>query len=115
MDDSRQAVGFDPGDVLPSYELMLAYYETVGTVGLRCRYHEHEAYVQRCHADASDFLPPSTLTLATDGAVRFRIVCHDPRPQTAGDAHTYTWEVHPIGDAPETWPSSGQFTCTDDT
>ena len=112
-DASQQPVGIDPGTLQPSYELTLAYYETVGTVGHRCRYHDQPQYVQRCHLDPNDFPPPSTLTLAADGTAQFRIVCHDPHPETAGNAHTYNWELRPDDDAPPAWPPTGQFTCTD--
>ena len=113
VNHAQQSAALPAGSRQPSYELTLAYYETVGPVGLRCRYHEQAAYVDRCYSSERYFLPPSVLTLATDGTATFRLVCHDPAPDTAGNAHTYTWQLAPIDDAPIPWPSQGQITCTD--
>ena len=113
VDSARQPINLGVGENLHEYELWLAYYETLGTVGLKCRYHEQALYVGRCHSDPRDFPEPSILTLDTAGSAAFWIVCHDPRPGIGGDTHTYRWELSPVGGAIAVWPASGTVVCSD--
>lgn len=95
--------------------LILAYYETLGPVGHKCRYHAQAPYVQRCHLNPSDFPEPAVLVLDTDGTARFEIVCHavEPSGTDIHRTHTYTWQLEAAGDASSVWPPGGQMVCSD--
>ena len=97
------------GAAMPTYELQQGYYQSGGTTGARCRYHDDLPYVLKCHTDS--FPPPSVLTVSSDGKTTFRMTCHDPAPDTTGNVQTYQWHLNPTEDAPAAWPATGQFTC----